>query len=163
MWYYFECYGEQMGLFQVMRESVIGGLSRVRVTAKDNKWAYIFSMISHEKNRRQICRFSFIKYFKFQTIFYLRRSKYMIILIEMSHQILSSDEYGQPSQVRSTIVSSFSSTDAHANKLHGIAVVSFRLNLTTSRNLEKPKNWGREPTMVSFVPAHDWWIRIKSH
>ena len=34
MWYYFECYGEQMGLFQVMRESVIGGLDRVRVTAK---------------------------------------------------------------------------------------------------------------------------------
>ena len=34
MWYYFECYGEQMGLFQVMKESVIGGLGRVRVTAK---------------------------------------------------------------------------------------------------------------------------------
>ena len=49
-----------MGLFQVMRESVIGGLGRVRVTAKDNKWTYIFSMISHEKNCRHICDYSFI-------------------------------------------------------------------------------------------------------
>ena len=48
-WYYFECYGEQMGLFQVVRESVIGGLSRVRVTAKDNKWAYFFLWIRMKK------------------------------------------------------------------------------------------------------------------
>ena len=42
----------------------------------------------------------------------------MIIQIGMNHQIPSCEEYGQPSQLKGTMVSSFSSTDAHETKLH---------------------------------------------
>ena len=71
----------------------------------------------------------------------------MIIQIGMTH-----------SQLKGTIMSSVSSTNAHANKLHRILAVSLRLNLTTSRNLEKPKNprKGANDGTLEFV-------RIKSH